>query len=275
MKLVLRIVGIVLAIVGCIVLLAGRSAATDPIGVIVLLVMGGLPLALGVFLIYKSIQTSKCKVSAPAPAPTPAPTPAPAPTPTPAPAPAPTPAPVPNAEPVSESVTVPETAPAAEASDDPVNSEPDEKKKYKRCAFKVAGISRRQRAIEGNLLTENYEYSLSKKELVDSGMLDERIYKYDPTVMDASLVPEPDNPKDPNAIKVLVNDVHIGYVPAEKTDTVKELQSSKQVHSITCEFYGGPFKVISEDYDDENDKEIYTVEKESHYVGAEITVEYE
>lgn len=255
MKLVLRIVGIVLAIVGCIILIAGRSAATDLLGIIVLLVMGGLPLALGVFLIYKSIQTSKGKVSSPAPAPTPAP--------------------VPNAEPVSESVTVPETAPEAEASDDPVNSEPDEKKKYKRSAFKVAGISRRQRAIEGNLLTENYEYSLSKKELVDSGMLDERIYKYDPTVMDASLVPEPDNPKDPNAIKVLVNGVHIGYVPAEKTDNVKELQSSKQVHSITCEFYGGPFKVISEDYDDENDKEIYTVEKESHYVGAEITIEYE
>lgn len=265
MKLVLRIVGIVLAIVGCIILIAGRSTATDLLGIIVLLVMGGLPLALGVFLIYKSIQTSKGRVSSPAPAPAP----------TPAPATAPAPAPVPNAEPVSESVTVPETAPAAEISDDPVNSEPDEKKKYKRCAFKVAGISRRQRAIEGNLLTENYEYSLSKKELVDSGMLDERIYKYDPTVMDASLVPEPDNPKDPNAIKVFVNDVHIGYVPAEKTGTIKELQSSKQVHSITCEFYGGPFKIITEDYDDEKDKEIYSIEKESHYIGAEITIEYE
>lgn len=257
MKLVLRIVGIVLAIAGCIILIAGRSAATDLLGIIVLLVMGGLPLALGVFLIYKSIQTSKGKISVPAPAPTPAPTP------------------VPNADPVSESVPVPETVPEVEASDAPVNAGSDEKKKYKRCAFKVAGISRRQRAIEGNLLTENYEYSLSKKELVDSGMLDERIYKYDPTVMDASLVPEPDNPKDPNAIKVLVNGVLIGYVPAEKTGIVKELQSSKQVHSITCEFYGGPFKVISEDYDDENDKEIYTVEKESHYVGAEITIEYE
>lgn len=295
MKLVLRFVGIVLAIVGCVVLLAGRSVATDPIGVIVLLVMGGLPLALGVFLIYKSIQTSKGKVSSPAPAPAPAPAPtptpapapapaptpapapapAPAPTPTPAPAPAPTPAPAPNSEPVPESVTVPETAPAAEASDDPVNSEPDEKKKYKRCAFKVAGISRRQRAIEGNLLTENYEYSQSKKELVDSGMLDIRIYKYDPAVMDASLVFEPDNPKDPNAIKVMVKDIQIGYVPAEKTSAVKKLLNSKQIHSVDCEFYGGPFKTISEDYDDERDKEVYTVEKGSQYIGAEITIEYE
>lgn len=93
--------------------------------------------------------------------------------------------------------------------------------------------------------------------------------------MDASLVPEPDNPKDPNAIKVLVKDVQIGYVPAEKTSVVKGLLESKQLYSITCEFYGGPFKIISEDYDDEKDKEVYTIEKESQYVGAEITIEYE
>lgn len=93
--------------------------------------------------------------------------------------------------------------------------------------------------------------------------------------MDADLVPEPDNPKDPNAIKVLVNDVQIGYVPAEKTGVVKELLSSKKVQSVTSEFYGGPFKIITEDYDDEKDKEIYSIEKESHYIGAEITIEYE
>ena len=257
MKLVLRVIGVVLAVIGCIFLFAGRSVATDPIGIIVLLVMGGLPLALGVFLIYKSMKASSDKASSPAPAPTPANDP------------------MPNTEPVSESVTVSEAAPKTEVSDDSVNAEPDQKKKYKSYAFKVAGISRRQIDITDNILTESYEYSLSKRELADSGMLDERIYKYDPEVTDADLIPEPDNPKDPNAIKVSVYDIQIGYVPAEKAETVHKLLSSKQIHSITCEFYGGPFKVVSEDYDDENDKEIYTVEKESQYVGAEITIEYE
>lgn len=255
MKLVLRVIGVVLAVIGCFFLFAGRSAATDAIGIIVLLVMGGLPLALGVFLIYKSMNASTGKASSPDPVPTKDP--------------------MPNAGPVSESITVPESAPETDASDNPVNTEPDQKKKYKCSVFKVAGISRRQRDITDNLLAESYEYGLSKQEVADSGLLDERIYRYDPTTMDADLIPEPDNPKDPNAIKVSVDGIQIGYVPAEKAETVHKLLSSKQIHSITCEFYGGPFKIVSEDYDDENDKEVYTVEKESQYVGAEITIEYE
>ena len=43
MKLILRIVGIALVAIGCLFLLAGRSAATDLIGIIVLLVVGGVP----------------------------------------------------------------------------------------------------------------------------------------------------------------------------------------------------------------------------------------
>ena len=256
MKLVLRIVGIVLAVVGCVVLLAGRSAATDPIGVIVLLVMGGLPLALGVFLIWKSMGTSN-KKDGPL---------------------------IPDDSDVHDAPDVPVAAteePIVTAGSNvpPQPSVPPmpkaDKPLYKKYTFKVAGISRRQRDITNELLSENYEYSQSKKELVDSGMLDIRIYKYDPAVMDASLVFEPDNPKDPNAIKVMVKDIQIGYVPAEKTSAVKKLLDSKQIHSVDCEFYGGPFKTISEDYDDERDKEVYTVEKGSQYIGAEIAIEYE
>ena len=35
------------------------------------------------------------------------------------------------------------------------------------------------------------------------------------------------------------------------------------------------YKIITEDYDLEKDKEVYTVKKESPYIGAEITIEYE
>lgn len=38
-----------------------------------------------------------------------------------------------------------------------------------------------------------------------------------------NLVPDPDNEHDPNAIKVLLNDIHIGYVPKEKTEDVKKI----------------------------------------------------
>lgn len=40
------------------------------------------------------------------------------------------------------------------------------------------------------------------------------------------LIPEPDNPKDPNAIRVDVYGKTIGYVPAKKAD---------KVHGILCQ----------------------------------------
>ena len=256
MKLVLRIVGIVLAIVGCIILIAGRSAATDLLGIIVLLVMGGLPLALGVFCLLKSGSKKGSGSNVPE---------------------QPTIPPMPEPDPVK----IPEPEPVKALEPDPVNEEPPapapepEKPKYKSYSFRVAGISKRQRAITANLLTESSDYEATKKELVEIGMTDERIYKYIPDVLDAELVPEPENPHDPNAVKVIVDDIHVGYVPAEKAEKVKKLLETKQIRDVSCEFYGGPYKIITEDYDLEKDKEVYTVERESQYIGAEVTIEYE
>lgn len=256
MKLVLRIVGIVLAIVGCIILIAGRSAATDLLGIIVLLVMGGLPLALGVFCLLKSGSKKGSGSNVPE---------------------QPSIPPMPEPEPVK----IPEPEPVKAIEPDPVNEEPPapapgpEKPKYKSYSFRVAGISKRQRTITANLLTESSDYEATKKELVEIGMTDEHIYKYIPDVLDAELVPEPENPHDPNAVKVIVDNIHVGYVPAEKAEKVKKLLDTKQICDVSCEFYGGPYKIITEDYDLEKNKEVYTVERESQYIGAEVTIEYE
>lgn len=260
MKMVLRIVGIILAAIGCLFLVAGRSAATDSVGTVVWLVMGGLPLAVGIFLIWKSMQSSDKKAAASPEPPAPEVTKAASVT------------SKPSADPVPKDSSV--TIPVPEASTPP-KKEPADKPKYKSYLFKVAGISRRQRDITDNLMTESYDYGLSKKELVEIGMIDERIYKYDPIMLDAELVPEPDNPKDPNAIKVIVDDILLGYVPADETEKVKKLLDTKQIQAVSCEFYGGPYKIITEDYDYDKDKEVYNVEKESQYIGAEVTIEYE
>ena len=39
------------------------------------------------------------------------------------------------------------------------------------------------------------------------------------------LIPEPENEHDPNAIKVIVDGQHIGYVPADKCAKVKKILS--------------------------------------------------
>ena len=60
-----------------------------------------------------------------------------------------------------------------------------------------------------NLACENNDYNMSKRELIDCFMTEERIWKYNfyPTKVD--LVPEPENPYDPNAIKVIVDGEHV------------------------------------------------------------------
>ena len=159
MKAVLKILGVILIGIGVIILLAGKSVATDALGLIILLLMGGIPAALGVLCLLKSGNKKKSRSNVPE---------------------QPSIPPMPDPEPVK----VPEPVSAPEP--DLINEEPPapipKQNPYKCYSFKVAGISRRQRAIEGNLVSENYLYSLSKKELVESGMIDERIYKYDPTV---------------------------------------------------------------------------------------------
>ena len=247
MKIVLRVIGVVLVAIGGFLLLAGRSAATDPLGVAVLLVMGGAPLALGLFLVLKSNKPANKKAFSD----------------------------VSSGSPVvkEDSAVSPDSIVPPQSSIS-LASEPD-KPLYKKYTFKVAGISRRQKDIINKLLPENDDYEMSKSELVEIGMVDERVYKYSPITSDAELVPEPTNPRDPNAIKVVVCSVHIGYVPADRTGKVKDLLDLRQIHSVTCSFYGGPYKIIREDYDYDKEKEIYTIEKESQYnIGAEVVIQY-
>jgi len=248
MKAVLKILGVILISIGVIILLAGKSAATDALGLIILLLMGGIPAALGVLCLLKSGNNKQSGSNVPE---------------------QPSIPPMPEPEPVK--------APGP----DPVNEEPPapapdpEKPLFKKYAFKVAGISRRQKDIASKLLLENSDFLLSKSDLVEIGAVDERIYKYSPIELDAELVPEPDNPRDPNAIKVLVDGVQIGYVPADKTGKAKSLLEKKQIHAITSAFYGGPYKIIREDFDPDREREVYTIEKDSQYnIGAEITIEY-
>lgn len=114
----------------------------------------------------------------------------------------------------------------------------------KKTTFLVAGIYYREDAVIDNLLYENSDYEMRKSEIVESGMEDTYIYKYDTFYGYADLVPEPDNPHDPNAIKVIVDNVHIGYVPAKRTKSIKKIIESNNVIEISCEIYGGPYKVL-------------------------------
>lgn len=68
-----------------------------------------------------------------------------------------------------------------------------------------------------------------------------------------TLKKEPNNPHDPKAIAVYLQDAqlkkhHIGYIPKEQTDEVSNLM--KTTTRIDAEFIGGRYKAIEEAEDD-------------------------
>lgn len=129
--------------------------------------------------------------------------------------------------------------------------------------FKAAGTSAYKKNIQ-NLADTNDDFSMSKKEIRENCMEDERIYKYTFNVRKVELVPEPDNPADPNAVKIVADYEHIGYVPASKCKRVKKLLESPELDSIFCDIYGGKYKILKNGDLDTDETEY----------GAEITIFY-
>jgi len=157
----------------------------------------------------------------------------------------------------------------------PEDVKPEEAKsedsEYEYYSFKVAGISFYQEDIIDSLAVENDDYDMTIKELADSYLINESVYKYLIPVSDVQLEDEPDNPHDPNAIKVLADGVHIGYVPSRSTNKVRQLL--KKSPTVICDIYGGPSKIVFEDYNDDGE-EVYTMKKSNHNIGAEVILKY-
>ncbi len=112
-----------------------------------------------------------------------------------------------------------------------------------------------------SLGVENEDYHKTKKELIDDDLTDQRIYEYDFYPHKTELVPEPDNPHDPNAIKVVVDGVHIAYIKAGSCSHLLKVIGEGRIRKITCDIAGGKYKYVSCDYDDYGEEE-YTVERD-------------
>lgn len=126
---------------------------------------------------------------------------------------------------------------------------------------KIAGTSFRQVDIE-SLGDENDIYTWTKKEIIDYGMTDQKIYQLEFSPETVELVEEPDNKYDANAVKVIVDNVLIGYIKKGSCAHIKKLIREDRIKKITAEIYGGKYKLVSSDYDVMEDKEIFELEKD-------------
>ena len=127
---------------------------------------------------------------------------------------------------------------------------------------RVAGTSFRQKEIE-SLGVKNDQYEYTKTELIDSLCEDEKIYEYEFYPSDTVLVEEPDNQHDPNAIKVVIDGVHVGYIKKGSCSHIKKLINDNKIEYIDAEISGGKYKCLYSEFDYEKNKDVYRVEKDT------------
>lgn len=135
---------------------------------------------------------------------------------------------------------------------------------------KVAGVSYRTEELL-SLGVTNEDYDLTKKQLIEAGLTDERVYQTDFYPDTCELIPEPENPEDPKAIKVVADGVHIGYIKKGSCAHIHKLLREDRIESVSCDIGGGDYKIVITDYDEDGD-ETYTMEKESTPYYATVTI---
>lgn len=91
-------------------------------------------------------------------------------------------------------------------------------------AFNVAGTEYNASNFK-RLGEDNDDYNMSKSEIAEYYPDGARIYQYDVSGV-VTLVPEPDNEYDPNAIRVDVDGLKIGYIKRSETSKVRKIISS-------------------------------------------------
>ncbi|GKV67617.1 hypothetical protein NCCP2716_01150 [Sporosarcina sp. NCCP-2716] len=98
----------------------------------------------------------------------------------------------------------------------------------------------------------------SRKDMLEDG-LSETEYEGQEILGMVEFVEEPENPYDPNAIKVYLSDVdgkkhHVGYVKKDYTKQAQSLIGDESVSRVTVEFTGGKSRAIG--YDPIEDKDV-------------------
>ena len=113
--------------------------------------------------------------------------------------------------------------------------------------YRIAGVTNYLKNIE-KLTPENEDYTLSRKDLFDLYEDGDRVEEYALKYKRIELVEEPDNPHDHNAVRIDVDGLTIGYIPAADCREVKGLIRSGKVRGVElAELHRpGKYKEISE-----------------------------
>lgn len=120
---------------------------------------------------------------------------------------------------------------------------------------------------------ETFTFKLAGTSFVQDTILK---YQYAFRPKHATLIPDPQNPHDPNAIGVYVNDERVGYVPKSRCTHVKNILFTYPVSDISVKFYSSSLK---DDYDyndddDDNDNDNDSFDDDNVIVWGKCTISY-
>lgn len=111
-----------------------------------------------------------------------------------------------------------------------------------------------------SMMAPNDLYGYRKQELIDTCNTDINIYKQTIEGKQVELIPDPENPHDSNAIKVLLGGKQIGFIPANACTHILDLMKSDRIIRLAYTVEGGKYKRVNEDYDSIKDKSTYSME---------------
>ena len=158
----------------------------------------------------------------------------------------------------AQSRPAPAPAPADNPAPQPPAPVPEPKKATTTERIHVRGLDHYTNNIKA-VARENPDYDLTKRELIEE-CPDEKVWQYYFNVK-GDLVPEPDNPHDPNAIMVQADGRCIGYVPKGSTSHIRKLMESGRIKSMDLDIGGGKYKEVYAVDEDENKYEMDRDEK--------------
>ena len=109
--------------------------------------------------------------------------------------------------------------------------------------YPAVGESFRKKEI-ASLGYENQDYKLAKGELYKRGYYEKPVYAYYFPKLEAMLQPEPDNKHDPNAIKVLVRGIPVGYIKGTDCPAIKAMLDAGRIRRVQASIRGGDSRMI-------------------------------
>lgn len=141
---------------------------------------------------------------------------------------------------------------------------------YSEKTYRVTGVHHYEDGIL-TLASADPCYDLSKQELIEANLVDTTVWKYHFASERAEVIPEPENPYDKNAIRVIVDGVHVGYIKAGSCAHLLKVLSEGRVLGICCEIGGGPYKMVVEE-DSDDDRPEYSLEKDESPFHVTLTI---